>query len=226
MRTWKRVFTKPFSQDTRQGNCWHITQTNLTMKWSDSTPKGLTLNTPVQQTVTFVKMVLVIRDGEYNNVREVFKWLSKVIAWLRLLRQVIGYKISRQFFNQWETNPKPIAPCAHDYFSRPLSRLQVIARNSDWFIALFAPNVIGRVDYFGIGFSTAIWKPFCSVIVCLSVSWLDLESNVSAANFWSSSDDEVNLLRVTCCDMLVIQQLKATSNLSLQSIILFSLQRM
>ena len=46
-------------------------------------------------------------------------------------------------------------PWARD-FSRLLSKLQVIARNSDWFIALFAPNVIGRSDYFGIGFSTAI----------------------------------------------------------------------
>ena len=121
----------------------------------------------------------------------------------------------KQDQNQLHLNV-PFSPC----FER------VIARNSDWFIVLFAPNVIGLGDYFGIGFSTAIWKPLCSVIVCLSVSWLDLESNVSAANFWSSSDDEVNLLRVTCCDMLVIQQLKATSNLSLQSIILFSLQRM
>ena len=48
-------------------------------------------------------------------------------------------KISRQFFNQWEA--KPIAPCSRDFF-RTLSKLQVIARNSDWFIALFAPVVI------------------------------------------------------------------------------------
>ena len=27
-------------------------------------------------------------------------------------------------------------------------QLQVIARNSDWFIALFAPVVIGRSNYF------------------------------------------------------------------------------
>ena len=39
-------------------------------------------------------------------------------------------------------------------FSRSLNKLQVIARNCDWFIALFAPVVIGRSNYFG--FSTVI----------------------------------------------------------------------
>ena len=38
-------------------------------------------------------------------------------------------------------------------FSRALSKLQVIAGNSDWLIALFAPVVIGRSNYFVIGFS-------------------------------------------------------------------------
>ena len=40
--------------------------------------------------------------------------------------------------------------------SRASSKLQVIVRNSDWFIALFAPVVIGWSDYYGIGFSTVI----------------------------------------------------------------------
>ena len=39
-------------------------------------------------------------------------------------------------------------------FSRSLNKLQVIARNCDWFIALFAPVVISRSNYFG--FSTVI----------------------------------------------------------------------
>ena len=93
-----------------------------------------------------------------NEFRAVFKWLSKVITWLRLLRLVIGLKDSRQFFNQWEAKPKPIALCTRD-FSRGLSELHVIARNFDWFIALSAPVVIGRSNYFGFGFSTVIWKP-------------------------------------------------------------------
>ena len=88
-------------------------------------------------------------------VRAVFKWLSKAITWLRLLRLVIGLKDSHQFFNQWES--KPIAPCTRD-FSRASSELQVIARNCDWFIGLPAP-VIGRSHCFGFGFSTVIWKP-------------------------------------------------------------------
>ena len=77
------------------------------------------------------------------------------ITWLRSLRLVIGLKDSRQFFNQWESKPKPIAPCTRD-FSRASSELQVIARNCDWFIALFAPVVIGRSNCFGFGFSTVL----------------------------------------------------------------------
>ena len=90
--------------------------------------------------------------------RAVSKWLSKVITWLRLLRLVIGLKESRQYFNQWEAKPKPIASCTRD-FSRASSKLQVISRNSDWFMALFASVVIGRSSYFGFGFTTVIWKP-------------------------------------------------------------------
>ena len=70
--------------------------------------------------------------------------LSKVIARLRLLRLVIGFKISRQFL---------IAPYTRD-FSRALRKLQIIGRKSDWFIAPFALVVIARGNYFGIGFST------------------------------------------------------------------------
>ena len=68
-------------------------------------------------------------------------------------------KDSCQFFNQWEAEPKPIAPCTRDS-SRALSEFQVIARKGDWFIVLFAPvDVIGRSNCFGFGFSTVIWKP-------------------------------------------------------------------
>ena len=91
-------------------------------------------------------------------LRAVFKWLSKVITWLRFLRLVIGLKDSRQFFNQWEAEPKPIAPCTRD-ISRASGELQVIARNCDWFMELFVPVVIGRSNCFGFGFSTVIWKP-------------------------------------------------------------------
>ena len=67
-------------------------------------------------------------------------------------------KDSRQFFNQWDAKPKPIAPCTRD-FSRASSELQVIARNCDWFMALSAPVVIGQSNCFGFGFSTVIRKP-------------------------------------------------------------------
>ena len=45
---------------------------------------------------------------------------------LRLPRFGIDLKISRQFFNQWETTPKPIAPSPLNV-SRALSKLEVIA---------------------------------------------------------------------------------------------------
>ena len=57
-----------------------------------------------------------------------------------------------QFFKHWEAKPKPIAPCTRDV-SCAFSKLQVIARNSDWFIPSFAPVVIGRINYFDFGFS-------------------------------------------------------------------------
>ena len=59
---------------------------------------------------------------------------------------VIGLKVPRKFFSQLEAKPKPIAPCTRN-FSRALSKLQVIARYSDWFIALIAPVVISQRNY-------------------------------------------------------------------------------
>ena len=47
------------------------------------------------------------------------------------------------------------APCTR-VFSRASSELQVIARDCDWFIALFVPVVIGRSNSFGFGFPTVI----------------------------------------------------------------------
>ena len=45
--------------------------------------------------------------------------------------------------------------CTRD-FSRASSELHVIARNCDWFMALFVPVAIGQSDYFGFVFSTVI----------------------------------------------------------------------
>ena len=44
-------------------------------------------------------------------------------------------------------------------FSSALSKWQETARKFDWFIALFAPVVIGQSKYFGIEFSIVIWNP-------------------------------------------------------------------
>ena len=34
---------------------------------------------------------------------------------IAILPLVIGLEDSRQFFNQWEAKPKPIAPCTRDF---------------------------------------------------------------------------------------------------------------
>ena len=141
------------------------------------------------------------------NVGAVFKWSTKLITRLKLLPWVIDWIMSRQFFNQWKEKPKLITPCVCDFFSRALSKFQVIAfiavtptgkasfvysyvqtrlkgqyngkwpfslvyvlkplitpirviaKNSDWFIALSFPVWIGRSNYFDIGFSKVIRKP-------------------------------------------------------------------
>ena len=74
--------------------------------------------------------------------------IATLSDWLKRLASV---------FSQREAKPKPIAPCTHDS-SRAWSEFQVIARNCDWFIALFVPVVIDRStgNCFGFGFSTVI----------------------------------------------------------------------
>ena len=52
-------------------------------------------------------------------------------------------------------------------FSGALSKSQVIAGNSDWLMGLLAPAVIGRSNYFGIGFSMDLWKPLYSDRGCV-----------------------------------------------------------
>ena len=66
---------------------------------------------------------------------------------------MIGFKISSQLLSQREAKSKPIITHTRD-LSRVLGKLQVIAKNSDSFIALFAP-VMWR-DNFGVCFSIVI----------------------------------------------------------------------
>ena len=92
-----------------------------------------------------------------NANRVVFKWLSKVI----------GLQDSRQFFNRNEKQNQNQSHHVHVIFSGALSELQVITRNCYWFIALFAPFVIGRSNCFGFGFSTVLWKLLYAIMIYL-----------------------------------------------------------
>ena len=69
---------------------------------------------PISLVCVLTPLVTAITAITQTN-RAVFKWQSKVITWLRLLRLVIGLKDSRQFFNQWQAKPNPIAPCTRDF---------------------------------------------------------------------------------------------------------------
>ena len=72
--------------------------------------------------------------------------IATLSDWLKRLAPV---------FQPMKRKPKPITSFARN-FSRALRELQIIARNCDWFIALFVPVVIGRSNCFGFGFSTVI----------------------------------------------------------------------
>lgn len=74
--------------------------------------------------------------------------------------------------------------------SRALSKLRLIARNSDWIIPQFAaPVVIGRINYFGVSFSTVIEQALYVVVpklirliwpeLMVFVIWTDLAMNPS-----------------------------------------------
>ena len=62
---------------------------------------------------------------------------------------MIGLKVSHQVFSQFGAKLKLLAPHAQ-FFSRFEQVASNSARNSDWFIALFAPIVIGRSNNFDI----------------------------------------------------------------------------
>ena len=62
---------------------------------------------------------------------------------------------------KWEEKQKLIAPSrlVPAIFPR-FGQVTGNGRNSDWFMAMFAPVMIGQSsNYSGIGFSTVIWKP-------------------------------------------------------------------
>ena len=89
------------------------------------------------------------------------RFLSDCQPITRLPHSVIALKFSWQFFNQWETKPKSFAPCKLDLrIISALRKLQAnAARDSDWFIALFALLWLVGVITTVFDFSTLIWNP-------------------------------------------------------------------
>lgn len=68
-------------------------------------------------------------------------------------------------FQPIKSRPKSIVPCMHD-FSCALSKLEVIAWNSDLFVTPIALVVIGQNNYFGIGLQQSFenYSILCIVI--------------------------------------------------------------
>ena len=87
------------------------------------------------------------------------RFLSDCQPITRLPHLVIALKFSWQFFNQWET--KSFAPYKLDMrIISALRKLQAnAARDSDWFIALFALLWLVGVITIVFDFSTLIWNP-------------------------------------------------------------------
>ena len=103
-----------------------------------------------------VWFVLIL--SKFLSHRSVFKWLSKIITRLRLLRLVIDLKVSRQSFNKWEAKPKPIAIVRASFpglfwASYRYDLLGILIGLS----RLSGNVVIGRINNFGIGFTSFIW---------------------------------------------------------------------
>ena len=99
---------------------------------------------------TYIQPCVSLSLDLLSNHWTVFKWLAKAIARLRDLLQ--------NFRASSSTNEKQNKNKSLLRFSRLLTKLHLIARNSDWFIELFASYVIGWCNYIGIGFSTSHLK--------------------------------------------------------------------
>ena len=79
-----------------------------------------------------------------------------------------NYTIAIATLSDWASKPRTscvtnekktkINHTLHALFFRALRKSHVIAWNSDWLIALVAFVVISLRNYFGICFSTVIWK--------------------------------------------------------------------
>ena len=157
LNNWSLVFSfvvERFSDDCRKTKTIVISPTNHNRAMNQSEFLAITRTLLKAREKSRIQSGIGFSFASWSTFH-----MSKLIyTRLRLLRVVIGLKDSCQFFSRWEAKPKPIAPFTRD-FSRASSEFQVIARNYDWFIALFAAVVIDRSNCFGFGFSTVIWKP-------------------------------------------------------------------
>lgn len=75
---------------------------------------------------------------------------------IRLLRSMVGKKTRATFLTDRKQTPNQSSLARTCFPALKAARLYVFAWNSDWFIAPFVPVVIGRSNYFGVGFTTLI----------------------------------------------------------------------
>ena len=84
---------------------------------------------------------MIVESNYVIAIDTLSDWLKRLAPVFRPMRSKTKTKTNRTIY-----------AC----ISRASSEFQVIARNFDWFMALFVPVVIGQSDYFGFGFSTVI----------------------------------------------------------------------
>ena len=96
--------------------------------------------TQVELTPLYVFFISVVSSGFQMTVRK-----NNAIAMVTLSDWLKKFTpVFQPMRNKTKTNRT-----LHARFFLALSKLQIIARNSDWFIALFVSVAIGRSNYFG-----------------------------------------------------------------------------
>ena len=78
---------------------------------------------------------------------------SNYVIAIAMLGEAIGFKMTRQFSQLMRSKAKTNCTLNALFFPR-FAQVTSNYYDSDWFIALFVPFVVGQSNYFGNGFST------------------------------------------------------------------------
>ena len=108
-------------------------------------------------------------------------------------------KNSRHCLILWKEEPKPMLLAWTCAFHRALSRLHVIASNSDWLIALFRPVVIGWSNCFGLILLHSNENCFMIVTVMMMIWWFSVLECTHAGQRMTAGDSWARRLHSNNC---------------------------